>query len=95
MLSEQVSMTIVVAGLLSGAVVAAAGRAPREGLRCALDFFVAAGLVRLVGPATWTTLLATAAIIALRQLAGRGLRGAAGARASAPADVRTGGAQPG
>lgn len=64
---------LVVLGLASGAVVAVLGRSPREGLLVLLDFLVAAGLVRLLGPQTWTTLGVAALVIAVRHLAGYGV----------------------
>lgn len=63
----------VAAGLVSAVIVAAVGRAPREGLRVLLDFLLAAGLLRLLGPQSWTTLAVAALIIVIRQVAGHGI----------------------
>lgn len=46
----------------------------RTGLRLALDFWLAAGLLRLSHGGGWQPLLAAAVILAIRQLAGRALR---------------------
>lgn len=71
--ADVAAAALVVLGLVSGAVVAALGRHAREGLRVLLDFLVAAGLIRLLGPQSWSALAVAAATIAVRQLAGRGL----------------------
>ncbi|HEY0125818.1 MAG TPA: hypothetical protein VGB58_01630 [Blastococcus sp.] len=78
-----------VAGLLAGAVAAAAlvagalalgsTRRPALALSVFLDLLLAAGLLRLVGEPGWRTILTAAAIVALRRLIGAGLR--AGGRA--------------
>jgi hypothetical protein len=39
-----------------------------------LDFFTAAGLLRLVGPPTWASLATVTLTISIRQLASLGLR---------------------
>ena len=76
---DQLSLGIIAAGLVSGATVVAAARTPVQGLRVVLDFLLAAGLLRLVGPQEWSTLAVVAAVILVRQVAGRGVRATAGA----------------
>ncbi|WP_433088887.1 hypothetical protein ACQP1P_21870 [Dactylosporangium sp. CA-052675] len=68
----------VAAGLVSGAVTLALGRDVREALRTALDFWLAAGLLRLSGAPGWEPLLVAATILAIRQLVGWSLRGSGG-----------------
>lgn len=87
-LPDVLAAPLVGAGLVSGAIVALVARAPREGLRSLLDFLLAAGLIRLTGDLTWTTLLLAAATIAVRQVVGRGLRRAGTTRTTADAQAR-------
>lgn len=56
----------------------------RPGLHMALDLWVAAGLLRLTGDPAPADLLVAAAIIAVRQLVGAGLRASGRALAEAP-----------
>lgn len=67
-------MLCVVAGLVCGALALVVARDARTALRVALDFWVAAGLLRLSLPPGGGQLLAAAAIIAIRQLVGFALR---------------------
>ena len=67
-------MLCVVAGLVCGALALVVARDARTALRVALDFWVAAGLLRLALPPGGGQLLAAAAIIAIRQLVGIALR---------------------
>ena len=61
------------AGLAVLVVVSLAGRRLLVGLRCALDLWLAAGLLRLAGEPSWATIGGAAAIVAVRQLVARGL----------------------
>ena len=72
---------ITAAGLVAAAVTLLATRRPLQSVRVLLDFLLAAGLLRLTGSPDWATLGAAAAIIALRRLAGLGLRAGAPALA--------------
>lgn len=63
----------VVAGFLAGLVALLAVRDARLALRIALDLWLAAGLLRLALPPSWQSLLAAAAIVAIRQLVTRTL----------------------
>jgi uncharacterized membrane protein len=67
-------MLCVVAGLVCGALALVVARDARTALRVALDFWVAAGLLRLALEPGGGQLLAVAAIIAIRQLVGIALR---------------------
>ena len=78
---DVVALGVVAAGLLSGAAVALVTRAPLAGLQWLLDFLLAAGLLRLGATGTPTALATAAAIVAVRQVAGLGLRRARAARA--------------
>ena len=73
MTADAVALGVIVLGLVSSAVVAAAGSVPRLGLRVLLDFLLAAGLIRLAGPQSWSSLGAVVALIVVRQIASRGL----------------------
>jgi hypothetical protein len=68
------SMICVAAGLICGTLALMVSRRFLVGLRVALDFWLAAGLLRLVEPATLTSLLGTALIIAIRQAVSAALR---------------------
>jgi hypothetical protein len=68
------ALLCVAAGLVCGAVALVLARDARTALRVALDFWVAAGLLRLALPPGGGQLLAAAAIIAIRQLVGVALR---------------------
>lgn len=80
MSTDQVALGVIVVGLLSGVIVASAGRAPVLGVQVVLDFLLAAGLIRLTGPQAWSTLGAVAAVIVVRQIAARGLHAASATR---------------
>lgn len=64
----------VAAGLMTGGVTLALGRDVGAALRMALDFWLAAGLLRLGSAPGWQPILVAATIVALRQLVGRSLR---------------------
>ncbi|MGY1858476.1 hypothetical protein [Modestobacter sp. SYSU DS0290] len=68
--------------LVAGALTLAAGRRPALALGVLLDLLLAAGLLRLAGDPDWQSTATAAAIIALRHLAGAGLR--IGARSWTP-----------
>ena len=57
------------AALLAGL----AARRPREALAFALELWVGAALLRLVGPTTWAVVAAVAAVAAVRLVASRTL----------------------
>ncbi|XVV10008.1 hypothetical protein ACQP2X_34900 [Actinoplanes sp. CA-131856] len=67
------SLFCVAAGLAGGALVLAVTRDVRAALRTALDFWLAAGLLRLALPTLATQLLAIVAIIAVRQVISRAI----------------------
>ncbi|NMO52862.1 hypothetical protein HH310_16895 [Actinoplanes sp. TBRC 11911] len=73
-LLQYASLLCVGAGLISGALALLAGRDALAGLRVALDFWLAAGLLRLAEPNALTTLLGVAIIIAVRQVVVAALR---------------------
>lgn len=61
-------------GVLAGAIAAVTTRHAFSSLRLAVDFWFAAGLLRLSGSPGWTTVLSAAGILVVRQLVSRGLR---------------------
>jgi hypothetical protein len=70
----QLALACVAAGLLAGSAAVLSTRNGVLGLQIALEFWVAAGLLRLTGDLTWSVLAGAAAIVALRQLLNYGLR---------------------
>jgi hypothetical protein len=64
----------VAAGLITGGITLAMTREMAGALRMALDFWLAAGLLRLGGTPGWQPLVVAATIVAVRQLVGRSLR---------------------
>ncbi len=62
------SLACVVAGFLSGAIVAVVSRSGVQALQAALDLWLAAGLLRLAQPPEWEHLLGAAAIVVIRHL---------------------------
>ncbi|MFG1992593.1 hypothetical protein ACGFJ7_21700 [Actinoplanes sp. NPDC048988] len=72
-LIQYASLICVTAGLVCGVLVLGTTRDLRTALRTALDFWLAAGLLRLALPNSATQLLAIVAIIAVRQLVSRAL----------------------
>jgi hypothetical protein len=68
------AMVCVLAGLIAGSVAAVVSRDGRTALTVALDFWLAAGLLRLGTAAGWEPLLASAAIIVVRQAVRLSLR---------------------
>ena len=74
-LIDSAALALTAAGLVAAAAVLAATRRPEFVLKVLLDFFLAAGLLRLTGSPGWPTLLTTAAaVVLLRRLVGFGLR---------------------
>lgn len=73
-LLDQAALICTIAGLLAGAATAAAARNGRLGLRVALDFWLAAGLLRLAGPVSVTTVATAAGLLVIRELVMFGLR---------------------
>jgi hypothetical protein len=67
------ALLLTAAGLVVGAWVLAQTRQIPLSLTLLLDFLTAAGILRLVGLATWSGLATVALTITIRQLAGRGL----------------------
>jgi hypothetical protein len=76
-LTEFLALACTAAGPLAGLVVLARTRRGLPALQVVLDLWLAAGLLRLAGPPSWATLAGVAAVVALRQLLGPGLRAAA------------------
>jgi hypothetical protein len=68
------ALACVAAGLVIGAVTLVIGGGVRTALQVALDFWLAAGLLRLGGPPGWPPLLVAAAIVVVRRLAASALR---------------------
>lgn len=73
-LVQYAALLCVVAGVLAAALTVVATGQGRLALRVALDFWLAAGLLRLGQVPGWEPLLVTAVIIAIRQLVGWALR---------------------
>ena len=65
---DQLAVLCTVAGLSAGLAVGLATRRVLLAIRVAVDFWVAAGLIRLSGDVSWQALLGAAGILALRQL---------------------------
>jgi hypothetical protein len=55
-------------GLISGLLVVLTVRRPLLALQVAIDFWVAAGLLRLTGRPSWEAIVGAAGILGLRQL---------------------------
>ena len=55
-------------GLISGVIVLATVRRPLIALQVAIDFWVAAGMLRLSGRPSWEAIVGAAGILLLRQL---------------------------
>ncbi len=68
------ALACIAAGLVVAALVLVRTGDGRLALGVALDFWLAAGLLRLGQAPGWQPLLVTAIIIGIRQLAGRALR---------------------
>ena len=67
------ALLVTIVGILAGACVATV--APwRTGLVVALDFWTAAGLLRLAEPEKWQAIAGAAGIILVRQVVSYGLR---------------------
>jgi len=62
------------AGLVVGLIVLSATRAWRMALFSMLDFWLAAGLMRLSGAPSWPVIGSAAALIAIRRLSAATLR---------------------
>jgi len=73
-LSHDAALVVTAAGLAAAALALAATRQIRWSIAILLDFFTAAGLLRLAGPASWSRLAAVAVTIVVRQVASLGLR---------------------
>ena len=70
---EAAALLITAAGVLSFLVAYAATHTMRCALPLLLDFLMAAGLIRLAGDQSWSTILLTVAIIAVRKVAAFGI----------------------
>ena len=75
-LAHDAALLVTAAGLVVAALALARTRQIPLSLALLLDFFTAAGLLRLVGPLTWSRLATVALTITIRQLASHGLRAA-------------------
>ena len=75
------ALLVVAAAIVAGGVVLLRTRSLRQALPVLLDLVTAAGLLRLAGTPTWTSLAVTAIVIALRRLVSAGVRTAIGALA--------------
>ena len=73
-LSHDAALVASAAGLAVAALVLAANQQIRCSIPILLDFFTAAGLLRLVGQASWSRLAAVAVTIVVREVASPGLR---------------------
>jgi hypothetical protein len=78
-------------GLVSGFLVLVTVRRPVLALQVAIDFWVAAGLLRLTGRPSWEAIVGAAGILALRQVITFTLRHSPRSAAGA---VMTGGRSP-
>ncbi|MGY1708981.1 hypothetical protein ACI8AC_05670 [Geodermatophilus sp. SYSU D00758] len=75
---------VVVAALVAGALALAVTRRPLPALGVLLDLLVAAGLLRLAGDPEWRAVLGAAVVVAVRHVAGAGLRAARRVRSGGP-----------
>jgi hypothetical protein len=73
-IAHDAAVLVTAAGLVVAALALAKTWQIPLSLAVLLDFFTAAGLLRLVGPPTWSRLATVALTITVRQLASRGLR---------------------
>jgi hypothetical protein len=67
------SWCLAIAGILLGVGAVVVFRQPLTALRVTLDFFLAAGLLRLSVDVSWETIAATVTVIAVRRLITRSL----------------------
>jgi len=70
----QAVLVCTAAGILAGLISAARTLRLIPSLRLAVEFWVAAGLLRLSSDPTWSTLAGAAGILAIRQLVQLGIR---------------------
>jgi preprotein translocase subunit Sec61beta len=75
-IAPEAALLVTTCGLVAAVLSLAKTRQIPLSLAVLLDFFTAAGLLRLVGPPTWPCLATVALTIIVRQLASRGLRAA-------------------
>ncbi|MFJ8631217.1 hypothetical protein [Streptomyces sp. NPDC093568] len=78
---EAASLLVTGLGVVSFLTAYAVTRTIRVALALLLDFLTAAGLLRLAGDLSWSAIVQTVAIIAVRKVAAFGLTGKSGARA--------------
>lgn len=70
---EAAALLMTAVGVLSFLAAYAATRRMRYALPLLLDFLMAAGLLRLAGDQSWSSILLTVAIIAVRKVAAFGV----------------------
>ncbi|UGQ12154.1 hypothetical protein LO772_00655 [Yinghuangia sp. ASG 101] len=73
-LTTQAAVLITMFGLISAACVGFRLRRVRPSVAVLTDFLVAAGLLRLTGRPSWTSLATASAVIGVRLMVGSGLR---------------------
>jgi hypothetical protein len=71
---HDVALLVTAAGLVAAVLALARTRQIPWATTILLDFFTAAGLLRLVGSPTWSSLATVALTISVRQVASLGLR---------------------
>lgn len=72
-LAELASAALSAAGVLAGAVGAAATGRPRVALPLTLDLWTAAGLLRLTADRSWAALALAAGLVLIRRVVARTL----------------------
>jgi hypothetical protein len=70
---EAAALLVVAVGVVSFLTAYAATRTIRSALPLLLDFLMAAGLIRLAGDLSWSGIVLTVAIIAVRKVAAFGV----------------------
>jgi len=73
-LIDVLAVMVTAGGVVSGVMVLAAVRDGSLALRVGLEFWMAAGMLRLAAPPSWRTLAGAAGILAVRQVIIYGLR---------------------
>ena len=76
---------VVLAAIVVAGLVLVTTRNPYVALPVLLDFLLAAGLLRLSATASWGAIGGAALVIAIRKVAGIGIRAGRRARRNAPA----------
>lgn len=70
---EAAALLVTAVGVVTFLAAYATTRSIRSALPMLLDFFMAAGLIRLAGDPSWSSILLTVAIIAVRKVAAFGV----------------------